>query len=185
METVREFRNRILKRNGPKVFKISNSFGTYDIYKKIRKNKWYDIGRPLKEKEYYDIIRLINTYLAQELMNGNDIKFPFKLGTVEFRMKKVIVKYNNDKLVNTNPINWDKTLELWFNDPEAHKEKILVREDRKENYFFRYNTLNADYINKCFFDFYINRDIVNTTRAKAKEGIIGAYLNREEDGEDL
>ena len=76
METVREFRNRILKRNGPKVFKISNSFGTYDIYKKIRKNKWYDIDRPLKEKEYYDIIRLINTYLAQELMNGNDIKFP-------------------------------------------------------------------------------------------------------------
>ena len=32
------------------------------------------------------------------------------------------VKYNNGKLVNTNPINWDKTLELWFNDPEAHKE---------------------------------------------------------------
>ena len=94
-------------------------------------------------------------------------------------------EYNNGKLVNTNPINWDKTLELWFNDPEAHKEKILVREDRKENYFFRYNTLNADYTNKCFFDFYINRDIVNTTRAKAKEGIIGAYLNREEDGEDL
>ena len=89
-------------------------------------------------------------------------------------------------------INWndmedrvDRSAWARLNDIIWEPRHVPVREDRKENYFFRYNTLNADYTNKCFFDFYINRDIVNTTRAKAKDGIIGAYLNREEDGEDL
>ena len=55
-----KFRNEIIKNNkGCRKFKVSGSWGIYDAYKLIRKNKWYDIGRPLTEKEFYSIIRQI------------------------------------------------------------------------------------------------------------------------------
>lgn len=39
-----EFRRQVLKVDEPRVHKVRNSFGTYDAYKYIRKNKWFDIG---------------------------------------------------------------------------------------------------------------------------------------------
>lgn len=44
-----EFRRSVLKVNQPREHEVRNSYGVYDAYKYIRKNKWFDIGRPLTE----------------------------------------------------------------------------------------------------------------------------------------
>ena len=71
-----EFRRKILKVNGPRKHKLSNSFGVYNAYKHIRKNKWFNIGKPVSEHDFYSIIRTVNNYLAELLSMGYDIKLP-------------------------------------------------------------------------------------------------------------
>jgi hypothetical protein len=66
-------------------YKITNSIGVYDLYKKVRKNHWYDIGRPLKEHEFYTIIRSINKLLAENIVNGQIVVSPEQMGKLELR----------------------------------------------------------------------------------------------------
>lgn len=80
-----EFRRRILKVDGPRKHKINNSFGVYDAYKFIRKNKWFDIGGPISEHDFYSIIRTINNQLAELLSCGHDITLPCQMGRLEVR----------------------------------------------------------------------------------------------------
>ena len=75
-----EFRRQVLKVEGPRVHKVNNSYGVYDAYKYIRKNKWLNIGRPLTEHEFYSIIRTVNNYLASSFIEGYTIKFPHRMG---------------------------------------------------------------------------------------------------------
>ena len=55
-----QFKNSIKKNKESRLHKITNSFGVYDSYKWIRKNKWLNIGRPVTEHEFYSIIRTMN-----------------------------------------------------------------------------------------------------------------------------
>lgn len=80
-----EFRRRILKVDGPRKHKISNSFGVYDAYKFIRKNKWFDIGGPVSEHDFYNIIRKVNNQLADFLSKGHDVNLPCQMGRLEIR----------------------------------------------------------------------------------------------------
>lgn len=75
-EGIDDFRRRVLKLDQPRKTRINNSIGVYQAYKYIRKNKWFNIGRPLTEHEFYVIIRQVNKYLAEELLQGNDIILP-------------------------------------------------------------------------------------------------------------
>lgn len=170
-----DFRKNVLKVKGPRKHKVNNSLGIYDAYKWIRKNKWLDIGRPLKEHEFYTIIRGINKYLAEELLNGNDITFPHRLGKLELRKyDSRVTVYNN--VVKTNlPVDWDRTLKLWTEDEEAYKERILVKMEEKELFKIYYNKKNANYGNKSFYEFKVNRNLKVRLKQKIKEGAIDAF----------
>ena len=43
------FRLETLKVRGPRKHKITNSYGVYDAYKWLRKNKWELVGQHLTE----------------------------------------------------------------------------------------------------------------------------------------
>ena len=90
-ETYEEFRKRILKigTGHKKVFKITHSYGVYDCYKFVRKNKWYNIGRPVTEEEFYAIVRMMNLLLGQYLIEGHRIKLPMRMGALEPRNKEL------------------------------------------------------------------------------------------------
>ena len=64
MEEYEDFRDTVKKVNLSRVHKITNSIGTYDIYKIIRKNKWKGIDKPVSEKDFYTIIREVNKQRA-------------------------------------------------------------------------------------------------------------------------
>lgn len=149
-------------------YKIRNSFGVYDIYKLIRKNKWYNIGRPLTEKEFYSIIREINKRLAVNIANGESIAFPEHMGTLELRKFPRGVSIVNGKLKNTYPVDWRATNQLWAEDEEERNKKTLIRFESPVIYHVRYCKDTANYENKTFYQFALN----NNAKKALKENII-------------
>ena len=155
----KEFRAKLIKTDVPRKPKVRNSWGVYDAYKHIRKNGWYDIGRSLKEHEFYSIVRGVNDLLAKEIVKGNTIKFPHGMGELELRKYKPEVKIVDGKLKIGYPINWDKTIKLWYGDEEARINKTLLRHEPKYIYHIKYNKYHALYENQVFYKFEVNRFI--------------------------
>lgn len=170
-----EFRRRILKVNGPRKHKVNNSFGVYNAYKLIRKNKWFDIGRPISEHDFYSIIRTVNNLLADFLSKGHDVNLPYQMGRLEIRKYDAKVTLQGDKVVTNLPIDWDRTLKLWSEDEEAYKERTLIKMEEKEVFKVYYNRGKANYTNKSFFQFDINRELKKKLKHRIKEGRLDAF----------
>lgn len=170
-----QFRKNILKVTDSRKHKVRGSYGIYDSYKWIRKNKWLNIGQPLTEHQFYKIIRTINNYLGDSLIQGHDIHLPCSMGTLETRKYDVSFKFENGKVKTNLPIDWDKTLKLWAEDEEAFKEKTLVKMEEKEIFRVYYNRAKADYNNKSFYEFNINRDLKIRLKHKIKNGEFDAF----------
>lgn len=171
-----EFRRKVLKVDHSRNHKVKNSIGVYDIYKHIRKNKWYNIGQPITEHQFYTIIRQVNNVLADNLLKGNDIVFPNKMGRLEVRKFEPIIRFDDNKLTVRLPIDWDRTLKLWSEDEEAYKERTLVKMEEKEIFKVCYNKTRADFPNKGFYQLQINRDLKIALKKKIKLGNFDAFL---------
>ena len=171
-----EFRRKVLKVDHSRNHKVKNSMGVYDIYKHIRKNKWYNIGQPITEHQFYTIIRQVNNVLADNLLKGNDIVFPNKMGRLEVRKFEPIIRFDDNKLTVRLPIDWDRTLKLWLEDEEAYKERTLVKMEEKEIFKVCYNKTRADFQNKGFYQLQINRDLKIALKKKIKLGNFDAFL---------
>lgn len=170
-----EFRRKILKVDGPRKHKINNSFGVYNAYKLIRKNKWFDIGRPVSEHDFYSIIRTVNNLLADFLSKGHDINLPCQMGRLEIRKYNAKITLQENKIVTNLPIDWDRTLKLWSEDEEAYKERTLIKMEENEIFKVYYNRGKANYTNKSFFAFDINRELKKKLKKNIKERRIDAY----------
>ena len=174
--TYKEFKFEVQNLNSSRKHKVTNSVGVYSVYKIIRKNHWYNIGRPLTEKEFYSIIRTFNKHIAEELSKGNDFTLPYKMGTLEIRKYSPNITIKDGKLNTPLPIDWDKTLKLWYEDKESYNKKTLVRSDVKEIFRLIYNKSKAEYINKSFYELRFNREIKKKLKYNIKEGIEDAFL---------
>ena len=170
-----EFRRKVLKVDHSRNHKVKNSIGVYDIYKHIRKNKWYDIGQPITEHQFYTIIRQVNNVLADNLLKGNDIVFPNKMGRLEVRKFEPIIRFADNKLTVRLPIDWDRTLKLWSEDEEAYKERTLIKVEEKEIFKVYYNRIKANYENKSFYEFLVNRDLKRRLKQKIKNYNFDAF----------
>lgn len=170
-----DFRKRVLKVNEPRTHKVRNSIGVYDAYKYIRKNKWFDIGRPVTEHEFYTIIRQVNNLLAENLLKGEDIVLPHRLGTIELRKFDTRISICDGKLVTNLPIDWDRTLKLWAEDDESYNNRILIRMEEKETFKVFYNKRTANYINKSFYTFEVNRDLKKRLKQRIKNKLVDAF----------
>lgn len=171
-----EFRSTILHINSNREHTVKNSLGVYDAYKYIRKHKWFNIGRPLLEKEFYQIIRKINNYLADELVKGNDVILPLKMGRLELRKRNSLPTIDeNNKIKVTYAIDWDRTLKLWYEDIEAFNNKILIKIPEKSIFKVHYCKSIANYKNKSFMEFKVNRDIKIRLKQKIKNNEVDAF----------
>ena len=168
-QSLEEFKSDIIKRSGKgrKKAKISNSFGVRDVFKSLRKKHWYNIERPLKESEFYHIIRNINNLLAEELAKGNTVKLPSRMGELELRKYSTGASLRDGKLKISYPIDWKKTIELWYDDKEAYDNRILLRYNTDQVYRIKYSVFSARYENKRFYQFALNRKI----KVKLKDNI--------------
>lgn len=174
--TYEEFKSEVQHLNEPRKHKVTNSIGVYSVYKWLRKRKWIDIGQRLTEHQFYNIIRKINNLLAENLSLGMDIKLPHRMGTIELRKINTYVKIKDGKLKTNLPIDWDRTLKLWGKNEEYYKNKTLIKMEEKELFKVYYNKNKADYTNKSFYQFNVNRELKKTLKENIKEGKVDAFL---------
>lgn len=166
-----EFAKNVRNANKPRKTKISGSYGVYDVYRWLRKNKWFDIGRPLKEHEFYSIIRRVNNYYADEFLSSGKMVFPQHMGNLELRKYPVEYKIDKGKVKTNLRIDWDATLKLWYEDEESYKKKTLVKMEEKERFRVIYNKGLAFYTNQNFMNFTLNRDIKMELPKRIRNGL--------------
>lgn len=165
-----EFKKKLLKLSEPRHHKIKNSWGVYDAYKFYRKNKPKDKKYILTESEYFHIIRGINQLLIKGLLEGQDIILPYKMGMIEIRKRK----YSNLGMESYRhlPVDWDSTIKLWYNDPEALKAKTLIRRcDYKDYFKIMYNKTNATYKNQWWYDIAFNKELKRDLKVSINNGL--------------
>lgn len=173
--TYSEFKRKVLKLNDKRTHRVTNSLGVYDAFKYYRKNKPKDKKYVLTESQYYSIIRNINKLLAEELYNNKPIYLPLHMGVLELRKVQTSLKIVDGKLINSMPVNWEETLKLWASDEECFKNKTLVRLEEKEVFKVYYAKSMANYNNKIFYQFQLNRTVKRTLTQLIKDNKIEAF----------
>lgn len=147
------FRKKLL-RIGEKghQWKIRNTLGTEQIFKALRKEKKAGIGRDVTEPEFYAIIRHMHQHFAEELLKGNAVIFPYRMGRLELRKYVPEPQLKDGKLKVTAPVDWEKTMHLWHEDPEALKDRLVVRHEGML-YHVKYSRYKAAYNNQSYYNF--------------------------------
>ena len=170
------FINSIKRINESRVHKVKNCYGVYDGFKYYRKNKPKEHKYVLNESQYLSIIRKVNKLLGEELINGEDVTLPYRLGRLEIRKYNAKIVIDGKKIRTNLPIDWDRTLKLWYEDKESYKNKTLIKVEEKEIYKIYYNRNIADFTNKTFYQFDINRELKRKLKQNIKDGKIDAFL---------
>jgi hypothetical protein len=168
-----DFRKNILKINNKRNHTIKNSIGVRDAYKWCNHNKLF--STKVTEKTFYKIIRTVNNLLFEELVKGNDVKFPQRMGQLEVRKYDTYVKLCDGKIKTNRGIDWGTTLKLWYEDDDAKKNKILLRLEDHEVFKVFYNKMIANYNNKTIYLFKPNRSLSIAIKNAGKKGLIDAY----------
>ena len=170
-----EFSNSIKRVNDSRVHKVKNSYGVYDGFKYYRKNKPKEHKYILTESQYFSIIRKVNELLGESLINGEDIILPYRLGRLEIRKYKARITIDGNKIKTNLPVDWDRTLKLWYEDKESYKNRTLIKVEEKEIYKVYYNRNVAEFKNKSFYQFDINRKLKRRLKQNIKEGKLDAF----------
>lgn len=135
---LKEYKISFKKKHGEHKFKNSGLFreASYDFVKKNGKGKFNTIKKA--QTEYSKILRAIHEAWIEDFTKGFDITFPQHMGKLVLRKNSAKPKIVNGKLKIRYKIDWDKTLELWYNDKEAEKNKTLIRMEVPEIYKISY-----------------------------------------------
>ena len=173
--TYEEFRKKVLRIGESHTHEINNSYGVRDGYKYYRQIRPKQSKYVLKDSQYYSVIRSVNKLLAQNILQGAEVKFPHKMGGLELRKTNRGPSIKNGKIVVNYPIDWDKTIKLWSEDEEAHKNKTLIRIEEKEVFTVLYNKSIATYKNKTFYQFSVNRELRRSLKDIIKQNVIDAF----------
>lgn len=169
----KEFYSSIRKLKEHRIHKIINSYGIKDYYNYYKST--YDSDYPITQSQYSNIIRRINILIGEEFLQGNDIILPCRLGRIEIRKYKPKIIIDYGKIKTNYSIDWNRTLKLWFEDEESRKNKTLVKIKEEEIFKIYYNRIIANYTNKSFYEFSINRKLKRELSKKIKNKEIDTY----------
>lgn len=178
--SLEDYKKKVKKVSENRVHKVTGSLGVYDAYKHYRKIKPKDKKYILTESQYFSIIRQINNILSDNLSEGKEIFLPKRMGSIELRKYNTTISIDEFGNLKTNlPIDWNGTLELWYNDEESKRNKTLLRQENKEVFRIYYNKSKANYNNKSFYEFRCNKDLKQRLKQNIRYGTIDApYLQR-------
>ena len=170
--TLAEFSAQV-RRVGSHPHKITGSWGVYDYFKFYRRTKPKEKKYILTESQYFAIIRKVNTILAESFVRGKEVHFPMRMGTIELRKTLKKPRLGPDgKVIFHTLIDWDKTIKLWYEDPEAYKNKTIIRQESREVFKTFYNKARATFENKSVYMFQLNKELKREISKNKRKGII-------------
>lgn len=104
--------------------RITTDYGMSDYYKYLKDTTDIQIS----SVKFNKVIGEINKAIVNSLINDNlQFQIPKLQSQISIRKIKKVPKIVDNKLVNTTPIDWKATNELWNKNPEAKEKKILLR----------------------------------------------------------
>jgi nucleoid DNA-binding protein len=168
---LKDFKTSIKKANAKKEHKVTASLGMREAFRYYTKK-----SKSLSEKDFRRVIRYINILLQESLASGEDINLPCRMGRLELRKFKTSVSFRNGKMVTNLPIDWNETLNLWYEDKESFKTKKKVRMEVPEVFRVYYKKSTANYNNKSFFTFKVNRDLKQKLKINIINKKVDAFL---------
>ena len=163
-----EYLNKLQKR-GSKPHRISHCLGARDAFHWVRANHWQATGgRAVDKLLYSQIITEVHKVLAEQLLEGHEIEFPYQMGCLIVSRMPAKVEYEDGELKTNYRTDWKKTLEYRFHeDPDGHK---LIKRVQPFIYSIRYYKKKANYHNKRFYLFRANRSLVREMGAAVERG---------------
>ena len=168
---LKDFKISIKRSNTKKEHKITASLGMREAFRYYTKK-----SKSLNEKDFRRAIRYINSLLQESLASGEDINLPCRMGRLELRKFKTSVSFRDGKMITNLPIDWNETLNLWYEDRESFKEKRKVRMEVPEVFRVYYKKSTANYNNKSFFTFKVNRDLKQKLKTNIVNKKVDAFL---------
>ena len=134
--------------------KYKSAFSIRDAYKEYKRNM-PDASYTLTEEEHRHILNAIFEGMADKFLKYGIVRLGGRLGAIELIKKKTKVYKRKDGTLFANyPIDWDKTLELYYNDAEAREKRIFVRKcDNDYSYRIKYRASKASLKNSCYVQF--------------------------------
>lgn len=168
---LKDFKTSIKKANAKKEHRVTASLGMREAFRYYTKK-----SKALDEKDFRRVIRYINSLLQESLASGEDINLPCRMGRLELRKFKTSVSFRNGKMVTNLPIDWNETLNLWYEDKESFKTKKKVRMEVPEVFRVYYKKSTANYNNKSFFTFKVNRDLKQKLKINIVNKKVDAFL---------
>lgn len=134
--------------------KIKSDFGINDYYKFYSQTIKNPKPKDLFTKIIYNFNKEIVDCIINEGLEFIPIKTQFRFC---IRKNKRSIQIKNNKLINTNPVDWKTTLDLWKEDPEAKEKKLIIRHNNyhSSKYIFRIMMVKGklNYLNKKYFKF--------------------------------
>lgn len=107
-----------------RIHKNKSDFGMPDYFEYYQKT----LEGSCDSKKYNQIVSDFNKNLVQLIIEDNLIFYMPGLGfEICIRKEKRKPKLVDGKVVNTVPVDWKATNELWDKDEEAREKKLLVR----------------------------------------------------------
>lgn len=175
MESLEEFKKATKKVDKPRNHKITKSWGVKNYFRYYRKNRPKDPKYRLEEGDYYKIIRRCNELIRDHIIQSDIVILPKNMGTLELIKRPTRITIEDGKLKNSMPYDWNATLNLWYEDEEAFKNKTLLRIPEREVFSVKYSRTTAYYKNSLFYDFSTNREFKLMLKDAIKEGNVESF----------
>lgn len=175
--SIEEFKAKVKRVNEEHKFKVKrkNSFIIRDYYLYYCKHKKRG-EHFLTEMQYSKIIGTVNKYLVEELLKSGTIKFPLNMGGISICKIPINTRLVDNKVRTNKWVDWNKTLNLWYEDEQSYKKRTLIRFDTKYRFKVNYDKKYATYNNKSFMNFYPVESLRDLIYDKISKGELDAFL---------
>ena len=81
--------------------------------------------------QYSKIIGKVNKYLVEELLKSGTIRFPLNMGGISICKIPINTRLVDNKIRTNKWVDWNKTLNLWYEDEQSYKKRTLIRQLNK------------------------------------------------------
>ena len=117
--------------------------------------------KQISKKDYKIIVLLFIQFMIDEIIKGEEVILPFKLGTFRIVGRQIKPKITEEGKIKGLSPNWNRTMKLWKEDEFAKKEKRIVYNFNEHTsgiiYKFIHSKKGTSLTNRGYYTFRLSR----------------------------